>query len=276
MCGNYCYWGVLMNKTVVFLHGAWMNPLCWDKFTGFFESRGYRCLAPAWPYKDQSVADLKRNPPAALGTLGITEIVDHYAKIIRELDEPPVLIGHSFGGLFVQMLLDRGLGSAGVAVDSAAPKGIFVLYWTTFRSNLHVLVKPGGWRKVLRVSRKDFNYAFIHTLPPDEQRAVYDNYVVPESGRIFFQAAFAPVNDIIKVNFKNGKRAPLLLIAGAEDRICRAAQIRANFKKYQGSPAVTEYKEFADRTHWIIGQPGWEEVASYAAYWLERLPAKDG
>lgn len=105
-----------MGKSVIFIHGAWMTPLCWEKFLGFFEERGYACVAPPWPFKEGTVEEIRRNPPAGLAGLGITEIVDHYASEIgkmSERDEPPALIGHSFGGLFVQMLLDRGLGRAG-------------------------------------------------------------------------------------------------------------------------------------------------------------------
>lgn len=261
-----------MSKTIIFVHGAWMTPLCWESFISFFEPKGYKYLAPAWPYKDKPVAELKKNPDPNLAKLGITQIVDHYAKIINEQSEPPILIGHSFGGLFVQMLLDRGLGAAGVAIDSAAPKGVLPLYWSALKSNFGVFTTIGGWNKVVHMSFKGFQYAWVHLLPENEQKAAYDRYVVPETGRIFFQAAAAPLNNLSKVNFQNAKRAPLLLIAGAADRICPAAQNKINFDKYKNSSAVTDYKVFDNRTHWIVAQPGWQEVASYIADWLDRLP----
>ena len=262
----------MSSKTIVFVHGAWVTPLCWEKFIGYYEAKGFKCLAPAWPYKDRPIEELRRDPPPELGRLGVVDIVDHYAKLIRALDEPPILIGHSFGGLFVQMLLDRGLGAAGVAIDSAAPKGVLPFYGSALKSNFGVLSVPGGWRKVARQSFKQFQYAFVNTLPEAEQRAAYDKYVVPETGRIFFQAALAMFNNATFVNFNNSRRAPLLLIAGSEDHIVPAAMNRANFKKYRNSPAVTDFKEFEKRAHWIIAQPDWEEVASYIADWLERLP----
>lgn len=264
-----------MSKTIVFIHGAWMNPLCWDKFLGYFEGRGYTCMAPAWPYKDGTVEELRKNPPSGLAGLGIEEIVEHYAGEIRKLDEQPFLIGHSFGGLFVQMLLDRGLGAAGVAIDSAPPKGVSPFYVSSFKSNLGVLLTPFGWRKILQPSFERFRYGFVDTLPPAEQRAVYNKYVVPETGRPFFQAGLALFNNITRVNFKNGERAPLLLTAGLADNICPPPQIRSNYRKYKDSGAVTKYKEFDARTHWIIGQDGWEEVASYIAEWLESLSVGD-
>jgi pimeloyl-ACP methyl ester carboxylesterase len=251
-----------------------MTPLCWDKFLGYFEGRGYNCVAPAWPFKNGAVKDLKKDPPAGLADLGIAEVVDRYATEIARLEAPPALVGHSFGGLFVQMLLDRGLGSAGVAIDSAPPKGVFALYPTAIRSNISVLLTPFGWRKIIQPSLSQFSNAFVHTLPAAEQRAVFDKYVVPEAGRPFFQAGFAQFNSVTRVNFKNNKRAPLLLVQGLADKICPPAQTRSMVSKYKDSTATTAHKEFAGRTHWIIGQDGWEEVASYIANWLEALPSK--
>ncbi len=260
-----------MSKTIVFIHGAWMTPLCWEKFVGFFEQKGFRCLAPAWPYKDKPVETLRQSPPSELATLGVIEIVNHYEKIIRELDQPPVLIGHSFGGLFTQMLLDRGLGTAGVAIDSAPPKGVLPFrYPSTVKSNLGVLATPGGWKKIVRMPLKNFQYAFVNTLPEAEQRAAYEKYVVPESGRIFFQAAFALFNTATAVNFNNSRRAPLLFIAGSADNTVPAGLNRTNYHKYRNSSAVTDFKEFPSRAHWIIAQDGWAEVAEYIAGWLAR------
>lgn len=257
-----------MGNSIVFIHGAWVTPLCWEKFTTFFEGKGSECIAPAWPYKDQPVEELRAHPDPALAKLGIAEIVDHYAKAIQTLNEPPILIGHSFGGLFVQLLLDRGLGAAGIAIDSAPPKGILPFYPSVIKSNFPVLATPGGWRRILRMTFPTFQYAFVNTLPETEQRAAYERYVVPETGRIFFQAAAALFHSTTRVNFHNQQRSPLLLIAGSADHICPAAQIRANYKQYSRASAVTDFKAFEGRCHWIIAQDGWQEVAEYSLNWL--------
>jgi pimeloyl-ACP methyl ester carboxylesterase len=257
---------------VVFVHGAWVTPLCWEKFVGFYEARGVTCLAPAWPYKDRPIEQLRHSPDPELGRLSIGQIVDHYADIIRRMGVPPVLIGHSFGGLFVQMLLDRGLGAAGVAIDSAPPKGVLpFLHPSAVRANFRILVTPGLWNRVIQLSLAGFQYAFVNNMSESEQRTAYDRYVVPESGRIFFQTAFALFNNATRIIFRNSTRPPLLMIAGSADHVCPAAQNRVNYDRYKSSTARTDFKEFPNRAHWIIGQTGWEEVATFIADWTSSL-----
>ena len=261
-----------MTRTIVFIHGAWVTADCWDRFVPFFEERGYRCLAPSWPGKERPVEAIRADPSPLAG-LGISEIAAHYERLIRELPEPPILIGHSFGGLITQLLLDRGLGAAGVAIDSAPPRGIWAYEPTALRSLITTLLHWRVWRKVVRWKYSNFRYAFVHTLPEAEAHAAYDRYVIPETGRIFFQSAVAMLNPSspIRVDFSNGTRAPLLLLAGAKDRIVPAVINRRNHRAYAKSAARTDFREFPDRTHWIIAQPGWEEVAQHAATWLEGL-----
>jgi pimeloyl-ACP methyl ester carboxylesterase len=263
-----------MKRLMVFIHGAWVTPLCWEHFQPFFEERGYSTIAPAWPGKQGSVEAQRSQPSLSLEGLGIGEIVDHYERILIELSEPAFLVGHSYGGLFVQLLLDRGRGAAGVAIDSAPPRGLFAFYPSIVRSLGRVLLAWQGWRKIVRMPFSDFSYAFVNNMPPERQRSEYDRHVVPETGRIFFQSALAPLslNSPTRVDFGNPDRAPLLLIAGGSDHIVPAAVNQANYRRARRSPALTTFREFPGRSHWIIAQDGWEEVAGYVAEWLEALP----
>jgi len=258
-----------VSRTIVFIHGAWVTPSSWEPFVGFFAGRGYECLAPAWPGKDRPIEAIRADPSPLRG-LGIGEIVDHYDRIVRAMAEPPILVGHSFGGLFVQLLLDRGLGAAGVAIDSAPPNGVFALEPTAIRALASVLLTPFGWRRVVHWSFERFRYAFVNGLPSDLQRAAYDAYVIPETGRIFFQGALAWLRPggPAKVDFHNSKRAPLLLVGGGADHIVPARTNRRNHRKYAAPGTVTDYREFPGRTHWIIAQEGWDEVAGSIANWL--------
>lgn len=262
-----------MFHTIVLIHGAWMNPESWQGWADFYRSRGYEVVAPAWPYDDRPVAELRASPAPELADVGVPEIVAHYEAIVRALPEPPLLVGHSFGGLFVQMLLDRGLGVAGVAIDPAPAKGINPSF-QALRAALPVVSRWGAAKKVVPMSFEDFQWGWVHTLPLDEQRALYDRYVVPTPGKVYVQGARAPFTDTMAVDFKNANRAPLLLIAGEEDRTVTAGMVRATYEKQKGSGAPTELRTFPGKTHWIIGQEGWEDIAALTLDWAAMVTAR--
>jgi pimeloyl-ACP methyl ester carboxylesterase len=269
-----------MSQTVLFIHGGWVTPSCWDPFVSFFEASGYRCLAPAWPGKDRSVEAIRADPSPLAG-LGIGEIVDHYDRIVRELDEPPILIGHSFGGLFVQLLLDRGLGAAGVAIDSAPPKGVFVFDPTSLLSVGRILLIPFGWRKVVRWTFTEFRYAFVplRLRPHDAARRGTGDLGGP--GRARFGPPLLPER-VLDVRFREpgpGRlREPESGAPPADrreaDHAMTPAIVRRTFRAYRASPARTELCTFPGRTHWLIAQDGWEAVAQGCLDWIGPLRAE--
>jgi pimeloyl-ACP methyl ester carboxylesterase len=258
-----------MAKTIVLIHGAWVTHACWDFFKSRYEARGYEVLAPPWPYDDRPVEALRASPAPGLARSGIPEIVDHYAAIIRALPEPPILIGHSFGGLFVQVLVDRGLGTCGVAINPAPPRGVLPGP-TAFRANLPFILGWRGWSRALRMPFGRFAATFLNTMPADQRQSLYDVHVVPTAGRLFWDGLLTRGAG---VKWRNPARPPLLVITGTLDRAVGAGMNRANFKKYRRSPSRTDFREFAGRSHWIIAEPGWEEVADYAIGWVEGLPS---
>jgi pimeloyl-ACP methyl ester carboxylesterase len=251
-----------MSKTIVLVHGAWLNSRSWEGFKARYEAQGYTVVTPDWPYDDRSPEALRASPRKELATLGQRQILAHLEQVIRALPEEPILIGHSLGGVFVQHLLDRGLGVAGVAIDPAPTPGVPLGRHATW-SALPIFIDPLSWRKAKVMSRGYFKNRFAQTAPKDQADALYDRYIVPTPGRVYWNG----VINRIRIDWKNPNRAPLLLIGGELDLIADAAMTRAIFKKQSQAPSTTEYKEFAGRSHWTGIDAGWEQVADYALDW---------
>ena len=129
--------------TIVLVHGLWLTPLSWEKWIDHYKSKGYNVIAPAWPGMEGDIDQVRSNTKP-YENLGITEIADHYEQIIRGLDKPPIIIGHSFGGLITQVLLDRGLGAAGVGISPAPIKGILVLPFSALKVASVALKNPAN------------------------------------------------------------------------------------------------------------------------------------
>jgi pimeloyl-ACP methyl ester carboxylesterase len=250
-------------KTVVFITGAWMHTSSWDKFRGAFEAAGYTTYAPAWPYLEGKPADLRANPDKRLGKLTFKQIVDSYAKFIDTLPEQPILIGHSMGGLITQLLLDRGYGVAGIAMDPGPTAGVFVGLTSLLAALPPVLSGPST---PYLITRDGFAKNFANTLTPAEQTVAYDDYVVPTSSRIFYQAA-AMIGTAVN---PKARKQPLLVISAEHDRTVSPFLARGIYKLQKKAPARTDFHEFKNRSHFLAGEKGWEEVAQYTLDWAAK------
>ena len=255
---------------VMFVHGAWLSSSSWENFARYFGDRGFEVSAPEWPRKEGDVDKLREDTEAIEG-LGLTEIVDHYEQEIRALEEPPVLIGHSFGGLIVELLLDRGLGRAGVAMSPAPPKGILVLPFSSLKVASPALAHPSKWHGVVPLTLEEFTYGFVNTFPPEEAKAAYEKYAIPETGQIFYEAGFANfhLHPPTEVHFRSGERAPLLIVGATKDHTVPASLAHKQYKKYAKSDVQTDYLEFEGRPHLMMAAEGWEEIAAGIETWIE-------
>lgn len=255
---------------MVLIHGAWLSARSWDNYSDYFGKRGFAVSAPEWPRKVGDVAEMRDGAEQSAG-LGVQEIVDHYDELMRALDQAPVLVGHSYGGLFVELLLDRGLGRAGVALSPAPPKGILTLPLSTLKSASPALAHPSRWHGVVTLTREEFTYSFVNTFTPEQAGEAYERYAVPETGQIFYEAGFANfhLHAPTEVHFKNAERAPLLIVGATEDHTVPASLSHAAFARYEKTPATTNYLEFEGRPHFHMIAPDWQEVAEAIDRWLD-------
>jgi pimeloyl-ACP methyl ester carboxylesterase len=255
---------------LMLIHGAWLSARSWENYADYFGKRGFAVTAPEWPRKHGDVEQL-REEAEELKDLGLGEIVDHHEALIRELDQPPVLIGHSYGGLIVELLLERGLGRAGVALSPAPPKGILVLPFSTLKAAAPALAHPSKWHGVVTLTPEEFTYAFVNTFSPEKAAEAYERYAVPETGQIFYEAGFANfhLHPPTQVHFKNEERAPLLIVGAEKDHTVPASLSKAQYKRYERSSATTDYLEFEGRPHLHMAAEDWEEVTAAIDSWLD-------
>ena len=265
-----------MNSTdktpIVLIHGLWMTPASWNTWAERFRAQGHEVIVPGWPgIDDRSVADIRRDPSALKG-IGLTQIVDHYERIIRDLPVKPIIMGHSFGGVITQMLADRGLGVAYVGVAPGQTAGVTALPLSTLWTGTPILSNPFGRNGAKPLSKRHFHFTFGNDLPRAASDALWEEYAVNSYNRVFFEGVTSVLNEkggVTHVDYARTDRAPLLLIAGEIDHVVPPTIVRAIEKKYRssGSPAVVERKEYAGRTHRLVSQDGWEQIADDALGW---------
>ena len=254
--------------TIVLIHGFWVTPRSWEHWIERYEQAGFRVIAPAYPGFEVEVEALNADP-SPIAALTVPAVVEHLEAVVGELESPPILIGHSAGGTFVQLLLDHGFGAAGVAINSAPTEGVRVTPPSQIKSLFPALKNPANRHRAVGFTPKQWHYVFTNTFSEEESLALYERYHVPASGAILWGIVLAnlePGHQATWVDYKNDSRAPLLFISGGEDHLMPPSVQRSNAKHYK-SNTITEVKEYEGRAHLLPAQEGWEEVADYALDW---------
>jgi len=255
----------IQSKSIVFITGAFVNHSCWDNWIGFFRSRGYTCTAPAWPGKNADAETLRsRHPDRTLASVTLEDVLNHYKAIVAELPERPILIGHSFGGLISQVLMNAGMAEAVVAVHAAPPKGVIPYEWEFLKSNTKALGYFTSADDTYLINFKSWQYVFTNDMSFDEQKKGYYSYAIPESKR----AIRGGLSDAAAVDFRK-PHVPLLFLAGTRDHCIPAHLCERVFKRYRDKSSVTEFK-LKDRNHFVLGLPTWQEDAADVLAWLNK------
>ena len=256
-------------RTAVFIHGLWLHASSWEPWRARFRDDGYDAIAPGWPNEPPTVAEAREHPEA-VANLGIDEITDHYRTIIDQLEAPPVLVGHSFGGLFAEKLLGEGYGAAAIAIDPAQIKGVLPLPLAQLRAGLPALGNPANLHKAVSLTAKEFRFGFGNAVTQEESDELYEKWTIPSPAKPLFEAAVAnfALHSPAKVNTKNADRGPLLLISGSADHTVPDVVTRSTLKQYRDSTAVTDLKQFEGRGHSLTIDNGWKQVADAVLEWL--------
>ncbi|HEX5898955.1 MAG TPA: alpha/beta hydrolase [Solirubrobacteraceae bacterium] len=253
--------------TIVLLHGFWVTPRSWEHWIDHYQARGFRVLAPAYPGFEVEVEALNADP-SPIEAVTVPQIIEHFEAVIGELESPPIVIGHSAGGAFTQIVLDHGYGAAGVAINSAPTEGVAVVPLSQVKASFPVLKNPANRHRAVGFTHEQWHYAFTNTFSEEQSRALYERYHIPASGSIFWGSALAnihPGHQDTYVDYHNDARAPLLFISGSEDHLMPPKIQQSNARHYK-SNTVTELMQF-EGPHLLPAKDGWQEVADYALDW---------
>lgn len=229
--------------------------------------------ATGWPDDPETVEEANADPEVfAHKKVGM--IADHVQRgVIASLTKKPVIIGHSIGGLLVQMLAGRGVAVATVAIDPGPFRGVLPLPYHLIRATEPVWHNPANHHRAVPLTFEQFRYGFANAVSEDEARDLYKTFAVPASGTPIFQAASANLNPRTeaKVDTANPDRGPLLIVSGGEDNTVPPAVARSAYKRQSSNPNVTEIIEFADRGHALVIDHGWREVADASLKFVRRF-----
>ena len=254
-------------KTIVFITGAFVSHSCWQEWIVFFENKGYKTVAPPWPYKNELAETLRNDHPnSKIAQLRLKILIDYYTEIIEKLSEKPILIGHSYGGLLTQLLIHKKLAATGVCIHSFPPRGVITTRFSFYKA----IWKPLGFfsstKKTHLMSFKEWQYAFTNGMSFEEQKESYEKLMIPESKQVIRDVWS---NSAI-INFKKA-HVPILFLSGSNDNIIPSSLNYSNFKKYKNVHSITCYKEFKNRNHFVLGQLDWKETADFIVNWLEKI-----
>jgi pimeloyl-ACP methyl ester carboxylesterase len=249
-------------KTIVFIHGMFQNNKSWAKWINYFEQLGYTCIAPAWPLHEGEPKALRESPPAGLGDLRLDEVIMKMTDIVSGLDERPIVIGHSVGGLITQILANRNLVSMGIPIASVAPNRMLSLNWDFFKNSVEI-TNPFKGDEPMYTDLKSFHASFCNTLDADAAAAAFEETATHDSRNILRDCMLSAGEVDLEL-----PHAPLLFIGGEEDKIVPCQLVEKNSKAYKDKASITAYKQFRNRSHYICGEPKWDEVADYVAEWV--------
>ena len=253
------------SKTIVIIHGNFVNNTSWTNWKKYLEQKGYVVHTPANPGHDGNPADLRVKVHPALTKTGFIDVVQNVSALIDTLPEKPLVIGHSMAGMATQKLVEMAKAVAAVSIDGAPPKNVFPPF-----STIKVVLPAFGFfssKDYFMGTRAWYDNAFFNTLPESERAKAFDAIAVPESYKVSRQLV---LNPFANIDFKK-PHAPLLFIGGGKDNIFPPSLTRTIAGKYSDKDSRIDLKVFEDKSHYICGEPGWEKIADHIVGWYEGL-----
>lgn len=253
-----------MNTPVVLIHGMWCTGGDWKRVRELLEPRGYRCHAPTLPAHEPTA-----DQPLRVDNRSLREYLDYLEQYIREQDfpTPPILIGHSMGGLLAQQLAARIPVFAVVLLTPAAPWGINAAGLANLAPFSRVLARWGFWRRPYKFSREAAAAYVYNGLSPERQKICYER-MVHESGRVAYEIGlwWADWGKTTSVD-ADAVRCPVYVVSCGADRLTPAFAVR----KVAGLYPQATHRHYPERGHWVIDDDETEEMIHGVCGWLRPL-----
>lgn len=252
---------------LVMIHGAFCGAWVFDKFRAPFEKAGFRVHAPTLRHHEND------SPPPTFGRTSLTDYAHDLESLIAGLDELPVIVGHSMGGLLAQMLAARGKARALVLLAPSAPWGVWPTTLFEVASSQTLFLASGDYRG--SIIQPSFHVAAAHSLDKldaAERSAVYARFV-PESGQATFEIMHWSLDPRRAAHVRaRDVTCPVLCLAGSDDKINPPSTVARIAARYHGR---ARFEEIAGHSHWLLGEKGREKIAARAVSWLDDvLPIK--
>ncbi|MBN1423323.1 alpha/beta hydrolase [Candidatus Fermentibacteria bacterium] len=252
--------------TLFFIHGMWAASWVWEPFSRVFEEKGFCCIRPTLRHH----VDGPATPDRGLGTTSLLDYAADLQREIRALPDPPVVIGHSMGGLLAQILAARGLARAAVLLTPASPRGIVALRPSVMRAFASIMCRPGVWKRPMRPTFNEASYGIFNMVPGEQRRALFDRFCF-ESGRAAAEIGFSWLDPARTAAVDaRAVTCPMLVIGAQHDRMTPAPIVQKIARCY---PTAT-YRLLPGFGHWLIGEPGFGEVAAHILEWLREHESK--
>jgi pimeloyl-ACP methyl ester carboxylesterase len=252
-------------KSIVFITGTFVGNNCWDEWKLYFEHKGFKCIAPAWPSKNATPEVLRnRHPDSGIASNRLGDLTEYFIHIVRSLPEKPIVIGHSLGGLIVQLLVQRDLVAAGVAIHSFPADCLGLAKFFLLKTMWRAMGIFSSSSESYMISFKRWKQVVTNGMSCDEQKQSFYKYAIPESKQVVRDA----IRCVAKIDFKK-KHVPLLLISGSRDKLISASLTFNCYRKYKASDSITDIKDFNGRNHFVFGHPACKEEVDFIHYWLQ-------
>ncbi len=240
-----------MAQPILFIHGMFAHGGVFDAWVPYFEEAGFECHAPSLPGRKPEDREL-------LGRLTMADELDALLAYAGKLREPPIIIGHSMGGLLGQQLAAKKPCAALVLLGSSPP-GVL---WAHPRALPHLfqLMPTIAMGRALRPSDPTLRAVVFNALPAKEATKLCSE-IVTDSGRAFRSQVFG-TQHLPRAAVK----CPVLVMSGAKDINGSRGIQRRLAKRYDAKHHLV-----ADCDHWIVAPSRVSRTCPRILEWLREL-----